>query len=69
VLPLELAALGWAGSEEHWGYVALFRINRIAKVWKVETQHSLVINIIYTGLKYCIHMFTYTYNVYWDCHI
>jgi len=54
VLPLELAALGWMGSEERWGYVALFRINRIAKVWKVKTQHSLVttiINKIHIGLN------------------
>ena len=32
VLPLELAAFGW---EDPWGYVALFRLNRLLKVWKV----------------------------------
>ena len=38
VLPLELAVLVWVGSGEHWDYIALFRINRIVKVWKVKGQ-------------------------------
>ena len=38
VLPLELAVLAWVESGEHWDYIALFRINRIVKVWKVKRQ-------------------------------
>ena len=35
ILPLEIGASGWSTEQERWKYVALLRINRIVKLWKV----------------------------------
>ena len=34
VLPLEVFCLTW-DSEERYGYIAIFRLNRLIKIWKV----------------------------------
>ena len=48
VLPLELFALAWSPSGEQWNYIALFRINRLLKLWKVcmhnvRLAHNMVV--------------------------
>ena len=35
VIPLEILALIWLPSGEQMNYVALFRVNRLLKLWKV----------------------------------
>ena len=45
VLPLEIFALIWAPSGEHMNYVAMFRINRLLKLWKVMDN----------DLPHCMH--------------
>lgn len=34
-LPLEALGLFWLSSDLHWQYIALFRLIRIVKIWKV----------------------------------
>ena len=35
VLPLEVFSLAWVATPHFWGYMALFRTNRLIKLWKV----------------------------------
>lgn len=40
VLPLEVFGLAW-DTDERYGYVAVFKLNRLIKIWKVETLQCL----------------------------
>ena len=40
VLPLEVFGLAW-DTDERYGYIAVFKLNRLIKIWKVENSKWL----------------------------
>ena len=45
VVPLEVFGLAW-DTEERYGYIAVLRLNRLIKIWKVEIEsHCLYFSL------------------------
>ena len=42
VVPLEVLGLAW-DSEERFGYIAILRLNRLIKIWKVLIMKNVCI--------------------------
>ena len=52
ILPIEIFSLVW---DDPWKYVALYKLNRILKWWKVgcvEQLHILIVHTSITALAY-----------------